>query len=506
MKYLTAVLFIILFLIDSRSQHFNVQVNKLSGNKSYNTKYVGTDASGNVFTKSNKIKFGKLKPWGKTFMPYGTKMLAESSLLKNKSQTSNYEFIDFVFENNHPLILFKKINKSNDDLFAIETNHKFEWIGNPFLVGSFSECNEFFLEENSVGERTFISRVDCNRNDSLRLRRVSLTDQNMVFHDYEFSLAVQENIKDLTIFTASTEVFIAFNTKSFYGSSYLFKVDNFGNAERLEIPLDNEELEISDIQIKKKNKNIYVSGQLRNKLTAELKGVFTSTIDKGKGVINAVNLYLFKEEFIASFSNAIQIPIPEKNTEIFEQNYSYKIVDRIVTDNDHTIYFIQKRYAQTLKVFHERNTSPPYLKQNYYYADLLVLRMDPDAKPLWVRSMPLFHKFENYDPQSCFKTLHKEGKLYIIHSGSEELKNAINSEEDYIISPSSKIKSNYLMITEIRENGKVESNILLNLKEKDIQFNPERIGVDNINKNFLMFNSKRRLLFKNKIEIFSISI
>jgi hypothetical protein len=503
MKLLLSLFFICITKL-LLAQHLNVESNTIKGNKSFNTKYIGTDVSGNILTSSNRFKFGKVSPWGKSFTPNGAEVINEVPMNYKSLIPNNFSFLKMTMEKNNPLLVF--LNETNNELYAYRTNKYFELVGHFFLVGDNNECNDFYFDKKPSGQRTYLTSKTCKVDDSINLRRVTLSDQNNIIFDYRFTLPINGGVRNLSLVERRHRLLIAFESKSINAESHLFEIDNYGVAKRIKIPLNDNNLEAADISVEFINDEISITGQLRDVKTKQLKGLFNAFYDDVSGSIINVNLYIFEKEMPDKKYMANKLNVIPVDGELIEQNQEYNIVDRVLTDDKEVIYFIQKRTAQIIRNVHQSKHSPIYyLTYKYNYSNLLVVKTNRNSKPLWMVSLDLNQSFLNNDPERNFELNYKEGVIYILHSGNDNMLKSINTNSDYVF-PSNMNKVNeLLMITTIDRNGSINSDGLLNLNEKELSFNPSRVGVDVVNNSFLMFNSKRKFLRKNQLNIFAIS-
>lgn len=507
----TSILLLFVFFnnYNCYSQHYNLNTESWIGNKSYRVNYVGTDVSGNIFTKTNTQRFGKSKPWGKTFTPFGKNVIKEKPFFKKQFKKKGYTYVDLIVENNKAIILFKDHNKQGNNLYGIDTNHKLEFIGNPYKVGRMQNCRNratsFTHQKSKNGERTFLSRFNCAPDTMIVLNRIGLTDQNMVFYDHNIFLDIKGEIRNLSVVGKGSDVYFAFDSKD---ESYLYVSDQTGNTERLIVPVKNNSFETADIEVSENKEGIFITGQIRGKMSKLFNGIFIGKINPKNRKVRDVKIFFYELSFIERFwDNEPAQRIGEKG-KLKESNVSFRIVDRLNLDNGHTVYFVQKHYNQRIQVRVNYGTDfkANYSKEYNYFTDLLVTYLKPDGEPEWVVNLPLFQIFEDENPRKAFTASFKEGNVYIMHAARKDLAEIINKGEDYIVTEKlSQKNTENIALTRIKSDGSVFSKSVLSRKSDLHTFHPEKVGVDNTNKNFLIFNSQRRFILPNRIVISSLS-
>ena len=505
----TLLLFVFLTNCNIYSQHYNRNTEQWRGNKSYRVNYVGTDVSGNIFSKTNTQRFGKSKPWGKTFTPFGKSVIQEKPFFKKQFKDQGYTFVDLIVENNKPIILFKEKNGLDDELYGVDTNHKLEFIGNPYKIGRAQSCRNrsttLTHQKSQKGERTFLSRFNCSSDTNLVLKRIGLTDQNMVFYDHNIELDIKGKIHNLSVVSKGSDVYFAFDNNN---DSYLYVSDHFGNTEKLKVPTKNKSFETADIEVVENQEGVFITGQVRGKMSKLFNGIFIGKIDTENRRVKDVKLFFYKISFIERFwDNEPARRIGEKG-KLVESDVNFRIVDRLNLDNGHTIYFVQKHYSQRVrvKVNYGAEFKTFYSKEYHHFTDLLITHLKPDGEPKWVVNLPLFQLFEDENPGKAFIASYKEGNVYVMHAAREDLAQIINNREDYIVEDKLNQKnSENIAITKVKSDGTVSSENVLSRKADLHSFHPEKVGVDNVNKNFLIFNSQRRFILPNRMLISSLS-
>jgi hypothetical protein len=498
------ILCLVFLISNTYSQHVNIELSKIAGNKSYGTHYVGTDASGNIYTQSRRIHFGKMSLWGKSLTNRGQGIIKEVNLDKLSNTPRDHTFLQLITEGPNPILVF--INELSNELVAYRTNTKFELLGSPFVIGDNNECGMFYYDKRQTGQRTYLTAESCVISDTIRLRRVTVNDQNNIYFDYRFTLPVEGGVRNLTLVETNQNVLIAFENRSIYAESYVFELDNYGRQKQVEIPMERQTLEPADIEIDKSGDEIVLSGQLRNIKSKSLKGLFRANYDNQTGRVSGISYYYFEQEAIDKYTQRDALHLPHPNGEVIEENEEFSIVDRVLTSDAGIIYFIQRKTSQLVRNVQILSDGPVYyLSFVFHYSDLVVVKIDAHNSSMWMTNIPLYQGFKDGDPGSSVKINYKDGKVYILHTGNKEMLLAINTQSDFNITANRSTMNSNLIMTTISRNGTPNANQLLDLREENFIFNPSRVGVDYVNNYFLLFATQRRIFGKNKLKVYSVS-
>lgn len=522
MKTLTVIFILISTL--SYSQ-YDINVIELEKAKSRGASFQGIDDQGYIYATSfrsfNIILTVITTDWIKVINPVNRSIVTEQKVDKKGISDRGYRYEKFDFIEGRPAyIVTKKSDLEEKFFYAFEVDRTLRLLSEPYKIGKKSSCKGFFAsgsksftsgveyyKNSKTGNRTFVSDITCSNDDELNFYAVKLNENNNVLFDFDFSLPLQGDIDKSNIFVSGNKIYFSIgvtNKEKVEGrllrqnitTNYLFVIDEYGEVREIDIELGNDQV-ASEASFSSGESNILVSGQIVNKRTNRLEGLFSASLDPDYAEFNNLEKHKFEEEFITRFWSKYEKRRAERGNKDASLTPNFILVERYETDDGGAVFLYQKR---VVRVVSRTTTSASgmvqyYSSTYYYYQDVIAAKMNSNGYIDWVELFPLDNVYIDFDPGPSFRSAQKDGDVYIIHSANEKLIDQINNSDSKEYSSGFQLfqtRNPDVAISKVNLNGEVTAK-KLDLDNEDIHFSARSTGVENDENKFIMLSTPRTM-------------
>lgn len=522
MKFLTFICLIISTLTFSQ---YDINVIELEKAKSRGASFQGIDSQGYIYATSfrsfNIILTVITTDWIKVINPVNRTIVTEQKVDKKGISDRGYRYkkVDFI-EGRPVYIVTKKSDLEEKFYYAFEFDRTLRLLSEPYKIGKMSSCRGFlssgsksftagveYYKNTKTGNRTFVSDITCSNDDELNFYAVKLNENNNVLFDFDFTLPLQGDIDKSNIYVAGNKIYFSIGVttkekvegrllRQNITTNYLFVIDEFGEVQEIDIELGNDQV-ASEASFSTGGNNVLVSGQIVNKRTNRLEGLFSASLDPDYAEFTNLEKHKFEEEFITRFWSKYEKRRAEKGKKDASLTPNFILVERYETDDGGAVFLYQKR---VVRVVSRTSTSASgmvqyYSSTYYYYQDVIAAKMNKNGYIDWVELFPLDNVYIDFDPGPSFRTAQKDGDVYIIHSANEKLIDQINDSQSEEYSTGFQLmqsRNPYVAISKISTSGKVTCK-KLDLNEDDIYYSARSTGVDNDENKFIMLSTPRKM-------------
>lgn len=244
--------------------------------------------------------------------------------------------------------------------------------------------------------------------------------------------------------------------------SYSYKSKKIAETE-----ISIEDKFISDISFAISGSIIVIGGFYSNNSAVGLTGTFYLSMDKSTKQIKASGYKDFSPAFLAEFMSARKA---EKHRELF--NYS---IDHLITRADGGVYIVAEQFIVRVITSYDPRTGYSTTTYNYYYNDIIVVNVNPDASIEWIKKIPKFqHTVNDYGYYSSYTLSYANDNLYFIYN--DHPKNIASNYSSVRNGVSGKMVT---VLTALSPDGSLQRNVMFNDKDSKIFTRPKvslRIG------------------------------
>ncbi|MCD6069366.1 MAG: hypothetical protein K0S33_4192 [Bacteroidetes bacterium] len=239
--------------------------------------------------------------------------------------------------------------------------------------------------------------------------------------------------------------------------SYLYKTKSVKETE-----ISIEDKFITDVAFRINEKgNIVIGGFYSNKTSYGLAGTFFLSMDRESRKVLSSGYKDFSTEFLGEFMSARRA---EKHKELY--NYS---IDYLVTKSDGGVYMIGEQYYMYTVTTTDPKTGATHTTYHYYYNDIIVVSVNPDASIAWVKKVPkLQHTTNDNGYYSSYSMDVVGDKLYLIY----------NDNPKNLLADATKVKNGITkkmvtVLATVDSKGTLERNVMFVAKEAKIFTRPK---------------------------------
>lgn len=536
MKNILLTLAIMLFSHVCMSQPYNVNSVELDKSTSRGALYEGIDDEGFIYASSyrfyNFVLFSIVKNWIKVINPETGEITVEKNIERLVSKRG-YRYVDFVVLGNKPIVVVTKKGTIRDDnYYAFGVDRSLRLLKDAYKIGKKPTCVGFgkgvgqefekgvLMGVNEINRTTtFVSDLSCSKEDVKKLLVVTLNENSNVIYDYTFKIDLKGILSKQKIFTYNDKLyFYVLQTTREHVSGQLFNrdvntphlyaINMYGEVTEVNLKMDEDYI-ASEIGLVEAAGKVLVTGQIVEKGTSKLRGVFTAEMNTVDKTLERVEKQLFDDAFITKFWSDKEIDRAERRNNQPVLNANFVLADQFNTDDDGAIYLFQKREVE--RVSRGSSTSlgayTASIYYYYYYTDLIVCKVNANAEISWVELLPLYQLTIDHDIGPSFVATQKQGVLYLIHAASKEQIDKINAGEYHNERTQFKDRfQNKTAITRIDTEGRVSSEAVIDQSESRVNFSPATVANNKKQHKFMLLDQKRKLFGNGKyITINSIS-
>lgn len=515
---------------------YNVIELETSKGKTRGSSFVGIDEDGFIYTMSMKTTYivvGMLtKSYLKVFNAKTGELHVEVPLEKSKSlRGRSMEYVSLSFVDKKPTIICKKVKAEKPyTYYGIHIDRNGQLVSDAFEVGISGDCSGFGKRGKSFysgvyqfkgdnGEATFISDVTC-RKDELKTFRVLELNKNLeVENNYSFKLDF-ESVSNLTYERGkgNNKAYVKVETrdrkkvdgklfKRWITTHRLFQVDRESGAlNEINVKEKLEPLTIGDFRLKAVDEGVLLSGQIIQE--KGFAGLFTAIVDKNTNEISNIKTEDFDIDFVTKYWSDRQKKKEErrrnrKGETEDDENFStrFELMETFKTNDEGLISVFQDFELDivTRTTTDANGVTTTTTDYYYYYRDVIVVKTGQDGKIEYTKILPFYQVTMNYDPGKGYSALQRDNDLYFLHGTSNEINDMIEEGKK------SKRKSRwrdrriqYASITHLDSNGEINTEQVLDLRERNVSIDPNNVAADKKNEQFVivspvmkMFNYKR---------------
>jgi hypothetical protein len=239
--------------------------------------------------------------------------------------------------------------------------------------------------------------------------------------------------------------------------SYNYKTKNVSETE-----IALEDKFISDISFRINAKgNIVIGGFYSNKTSDGLAGTFFLSMDRNSRKVISSGYKDFSTEFLGEFMSARRA---EKHKELY--NYS---IDYLVTRDDGGAIMVAEQYYVQIYQYTDPRTGYTTYTYHYYYNDIIVVNVNPDASIAWVKKIPkLQHSTNDYGYYSSYTMDVVGDKLYFIYNDNPK-----NLTVDATKVKNGITKKMVTVLAIVDSKGNLERNVMFSAKDARIRTRPK---------------------------------
>ncbi len=247
------------------------------------------------------------------------------------------------------------------------------------------------------------------------------------------------------------------------------------------------------MEITEDNKIKVIASYSDNK-TGLIKGVVNCSIDLNSDDNPQLYYNKIDEELILQYCiNKVESENIKKSYKkgINKTNYSY-LIEKVITHKEGYFAIIQQKGEK----------SPSNARQTFWFREFIVASYDNNDKLNWISKCPgMFSQF--YFSLSSIECMVKDGELILVYPSTyiNELKNTSNkqattkSKNKTSVFGGYSISKVYMTVHKFDINGKVEGDILCDLKKLDIAFFSS-FSAKPINNSIVFFSHNAKYKYK----------
>ena len=210
-------------------------------------------------------------------------------------------------------------------------------------------------------------------------------------------------------------------------------------------------------------------------------GTFYLTIDKDSLTINSKSLSPFSDAFLSGF------PLSKK--ERIENQLEDYYFDHFVIAKDGSAFFTAEQYYVRTTSYFDQRTGVTNYTYYYHYNDIIVVKMDAEAKILWTRRVPKKQVTTNDNGDySGYAVVTHEGGLKVLFNDNPK-----NLEDPNALKPKpmNNPQRSRTVLVSISPRGEIQKSLLFSGEELETIIQPRiqrRVGNDAL----LLFTQKSR--------------
>lgn len=534
MKQFLSIFFLAIFTFSNAQNGYNIVEFETEKGKSKGSSVVGVDKDGFIYATSVKytyIVIGNLaRLYLKVFDAKSGAMVAEVPLEKSKElKERGMEYVSMEFIDEKPTIICKK-SKSEipKKFYGIELGNDGKLKGEVFEIGESGECSGFlnrnnnsysnvYHQEMKQGTLTFITSITCKGDELSSYRVVELNKNQEVENTYTFGLNY-ESVSGLNFTESGDNLYLKADTeerekvdgklfKRSITTHRLFKI-NRQDGSITEIGIEDNflPLKVGDFMLKPVSNGVLLSGQIIGE--KGFVGLFTGVLNEETDKVENIQTEDFDIDFVTKYWSDKQKEKEERRRDRKgetedDENFStdFELMEAYETSDNGMISIFQEFDLRIVTTTSRDANGVTTTDTDYYfyYKDVIIVKTREDGTIEYTKLLPFYQLTINYDPGIGYSALRDGNDIYFLHGTSNEVAN--NIEEGKKSKKKSRFRDrliNHISITHLDENGDVDSEQVLDVKELDITTNPNNFAVDEKNRQFVvvspitkMFNYKR---------------
>jgi hypothetical protein len=143
----------------------------------------------------------------------------------------------------------------------------------------------------------------------------------------------------------------------------------------------------------------------------------------------------------------------------------------------------------------------------YYYKDVIIVKTKEDGTIEYTEILPFYQLTVNYDPGKGYSAIKDGNDIYFLHGTSNEMEEMI--EEGKKSRGKSRRKDRairYISVTHLNENGDVDTETVLDLKEYPVSTDPNNVAEDKKNKQFVIVSPVTKMFKRKRTKVIRIEI
>ncbi len=539
---LIAILSIINFSFSQSS--YNISELEPTKGKTRGSKFVGIDDDGYIYTLSIKSTYivitSLTKSYLKVFNANTGKIHAEVPLEGSKELKSRgYEYLSMRFIDGKPTVICKEIKSDKPEkYYGINISSKGRLIGDPFEVGVSGDCSGFgrrgksffsgvyqFKGEN--GEATFISNITCRKDELKTYRVLELGKDLEVENTFTFKLSFDavsglsyergkgDDYSYLKVQTRDKKDVDGKLFKRWVTTQRLYKIDRSnGDLEEIMVEEQLEPMKIGDFRLKATDQGVILSGQIVEE--KGFSGLFTATVNERTNEITDIKTKNFDIDFVTKYWSDRQKKKEERRRDRKgetedDENFStnFKFMETFKTSDDGLLSVFQDFQLRvvTRTTTDANGVTTTTTDYYYYYKDVIVVKTGKDGEIEYTKLLPFYQLTVNYNPGKGYSALQVKNDIYFLHGTSNEMSDMI--EEGKKSKRRSKRRDRriqFASITHLDNNGEIDTEQVLDLRERNVSIDPNNVATDKKNKQFVIVSPVMKMFNFKKTKVIRIEL
>jgi hypothetical protein len=542
MKNLLTLTLLCLINFSFAQSSYNVTDFETEAGKTRGSIFEGIDEDGFIYTTSYKTTYivftTLIKEYLKVFNAQTGLMHAEVPLEKSRElKGRGMEFVSLTFIDEKPTIICKKLKPEKpENYYGIHIDNNGALLGEAFKIGESGDCTGFknrskgyfsgvYHSKSENGDITFISDISCSGDDLKTYRVLELDNDLNIGNTFTFKLDY-ESISDLTYVTSGDQLFLKVETrekekidgkvfKRWITTHRLFRVSKTdGGLDEINVQDSFEPNIVGDFRMKSVDKGILLSGQIIQE--KGFAGMFSAFIDEYTNEVNDIQTEYFDIDFVTKYWSDKQKEKEEnrrnrKGESEEDENFStnFELMETFDTSDEGLISVFQEFI---LKVVTSTSTSANGMRTTttryyYYYKDVIIVKTGKDGKIEYTKLLPFYQLTVDYNPGKGYSALKIDNDIYFLHGSSNEINDMIeDGEKSNDKSKWRDRKIQFASITHLNTDGTIDTEQVLDLNEANVSIDPNVVGVDEKNKQFVIVSPVMKMFNFKKTKIIRIEL
>ena len=526
MKIFISFFISLLFVLNTFSQNYTVELLDEQKTTSRGAVFIGMDQNGYVYAHSFRsfyVVFSLIQhAYIKVYDSKDGSIIAEKRIDLNSDLSKlGYSILSFMLNDNKPVFLCKKRGRTEDnDYYLVDLDERLNLIGEPYKVGYNAECKTFFkanaaniyFSEDPESKLTLsITDKSCKTDGVVSLYGILRDKDNNIIHEFPVVLEMprinqlnatiyDENKYYLNILSLDRKKEEGKLFKTTERSNILASLDKNGEMKEIDLDILGPGVFVGAFRIIKSQGKLLFSGQIMDENTFKFTGVFTGIINPETDEITDLNKQYFESEFVERFWTDRQSKKSERRQEKGKDqgdgfNGTYKLIDYFPTDDGGIVSFYQKYWVDVVTTTRRDANGMVYNQIDYYYnySDMIPVKTNKNGAIEWVEMIPIRQETVNYDPGTSFLATQKGEDVFIFYNSSNEQDKML--EEEKVATKRQKMRDKIqrnATIAKISTNGKLSFETVIDMREeRGVYFDPGTMGVDEVNNRIIMINNTR---------------